>query len=159
MSSGVYAVINRRTGQMYIGSSGNLKQRLINQKSFLKTGHRCAIAALRHQVVNIEDFDFKVILETTTAAEAKEIEAALLECFWGKGLYNKSKHVNGSTGVKRDHNIYSAGAKKQWSDPDQRVKKMLGMRGKRKIVVCPHCQKQGGGGNMRRYHFDNCTSK
>ena len=62
-------------------------------------------------------------------------------------------------GIKRDHDAYSAGAKKQWADPEQRAKKMQAMRGKRKIVVCPHCQKQGGGGNMRRYHFDNCTSK
>ena len=25
-----------------------------------------------------------------------------------------------------------------------------------KIVVCPHCGKQGAGGNMTRYHFDKC---
>jgi hypothetical protein len=25
-----------------------------------------------------------------------------------------------------------------------------------KTVVCPHCQKEGKGGNMTRYHFDNC---
>ena len=28
-----------------------------------------------------------------------------------------------------------------------------------KIVTCPHCGKQGGGGNMTRYHFDNCKLK
>ena len=33
------------------------------------------------------------------------------------------------------------------------------MRGKRKVVGCPHCSVKGGGGNMRRYHFDNCKQK
>lgn len=27
------------------------------------------------------------------------------------------------------------------------------------LVTCPHCGKQGGGGNMKRYHFDNCKNK
>ena len=159
MTCGVYAVINKHTGHMYIGSSGDLQKRLINQRSFLKTGHRCAIAALKHQKVNIDDFDFRVLLKTPTVVEAKEVETALLECFWGFGLYNKSPHSNGSTGVKRDHDVYSAGAKKQWADPEQRAKKMQAMRGKREIVICPHCGVQGGGGNMRRYHFDGCKNK
>jgi len=32
-------------------------------------------------------------------------------------------------------------------------------KGVRAIVTCPHCEKQGGGGNMRRYHFDKCKAK
>jgi len=158
MTSGVYSVINKLTGQMYIGSSGNLKQRMINQRSFLKTGHPCAIAALKHQRVNIDDFDFRVLLKTPTVEEAKQIEMALLECFWGDNLYNKSAHSDGSTGVKRNHAVYSAGAKKQWDDPEQRAKKMQAMRGKREVVTCPHCGVHGGGGNMRRYHFDKCRA-
>lgn len=159
MNAGVYAVVNKQTGQMYIGSSANLKQRLINQKSFLKTGHRCAIAALKNQALNIDDFEFKVLYTTDSVAEAKELETVLLECFWGPDLYNKSPHANGSSGVKRNHAVYSAGAKKQWADPAQRAKKMLAMRGKREVVTCPHCGKQGGGANMRRYHFDACKQK
>jgi hypothetical protein len=30
------------------------------------------------------------------------------------------------------------------------------MRGKRRLRTCPHCGLIGGGGNMGRYHFDNC---
>lgn len=26
------------------------------------------------------------------------------------------------------------------------------------ITICPHCKKEGKGGNMKRYHFDNCKS-
>ncbi len=29
---------------------------------------------------------------------------------------------------------------------------------KRKIMICPHCKKEGSN-NMRRYHFDNCKMK
>lgn len=73
-------------------------------------------------------------------------------------LERKEKFGKSSRGVKRDHETYSAGAKKQWADPEHRQKRMQAMRGKREIVTCPHCLKVGGGGNMRRYHFDKCKS-
>ena len=28
----------------------------------------------------------------------------------------------------------------------------------KRIITCPHCKKQGGGGSMKRWHFDNCKS-
>lgn len=30
------------------------------------------------------------------------------------------------------------------------------MRGPRKKIICPHCNKEGGLLHMKRYHFDNC---
>jgi|LakMenEpi03Aug12_release.lakeMendotaPanAssembly.Ray.scaffolds.fasta_scaffold108455_3 hypothetical protein len=34
------------------------------------------------------------------------------------------------------------------------------MKGKQKIeLTCPYCNKIGRGGNMKRYHFDNCKRK
>ena len=32
-------------------------------------------------------------------------------------------------------------------------------KGPQKIVSCPHCDKQGGGSMMKRWHFDNCKHK
>jgi hypothetical protein len=61
--------------------------------------------------------------------------------------------------VKRDHAVYSAGTKKQWVDPEKKAQRSAAMRGKREVVECPHCQVKGGGGNMRRYHFENCKAK
>lgn len=26
-------------------------------------------------------------------------------------------------------------------------------------VICPHCSKEGGRNQMKRYHFDNCKHK
>jgi len=46
----------------------------------------------------------------------------------------------------------------QWSDPILRQKTMLAMRGPRKQKTCPHCGLVGAGGNMSRYHFDNCKA-
>lgn len=34
-----------------------------------------------------------------------------------------------------------------------------GKKHKLKIVICPHCNLQGSGGNMTRYHFDKCRKK
>lgn len=31
--------------------------------------------------------------------------------------------------------------------------------GPQKTVICPHCNKEGGISNMKRYHFDNCKRK
>ena len=28
--------------------------------------------------------------------------------------------------------------------------------GKRRVITCPHCKKEGGANGIRRYHFDNC---
>lgn len=28
-----------------------------------------------------------------------------------------------------------------------------------KTVICPHCNKEGGGGSMKQWHFDNCKFK
>lgn len=35
----------------------------------------------------------------------------------------------------------------------------MNMRGPREKRTCPHCGKEGAGGNMGRYHFDNCKNK
>jgi len=37
---------------------------------------------------------------------------------------------------------------------DKLISTKTGM--KYKESVCPHCNKKGGGGNMKRYHFNNC---
>jgi hypothetical protein len=42
----------------------------------------------------------------------------------------------------------------------RRSHKMKGiLKGKQDMVTCPHCNKQGGVSNMKRYHFDNCKTR
>jgi hypothetical protein len=58
----------------------------------------------------------------------------------------------------------SESQKKRWTE-EERTKQSKRLNGKKKasynakIVVCPYCDKEGKGPNMKRYHFDNCKSK
>jgi group I intron endonuclease len=62
-------------------------------------------------------------------------------------------------GIKRDGTAYTKSITKRWADPEQRLALCAALKGKRKTVTCPHCGLSGGGGNMRRYHFDKCAKK
>jgi group I intron endonuclease len=160
MTIGVYAIVNKQNGKAYIGSSKQVELRLIHHKSYIKTGlflHYQGYAEDAKKY-GVGEFDFKIIKETKTIEEARELETAALQ-IWDGFLYNKAPNANGSTGVKRNKKAYVAGAAKRNSDPEYRAKLSEACKGKREIVQCPHCGLQGGGGNMRRYHFDKCGSK
>jgi predicted GIY-YIG superfamily endonuclease len=160
MTIGLYAVVNKQNGKAYIGSSKQIELRLIHHKSYIKTGlflHYQGYAedAKKH---GVDSFDFRIICKTDTIKEARELETEVLQT-WGDVLYNKAPNADGATGIKRDKKVYVIGAAKRLSDPKYRIKLSEACKGKRQIVTCPHCEKQGGGGNMRRYHFDNCKAK
>lgn len=67
-----------------------------------------------------------------------------------------SKYGDPNRGIKRDKESYIKGAAKRLEDPNYTKKLSLACRGPRKKRTCPHCGLEGGGGNMSRYHFDNC---
>ena len=160
MTIGVYAVQNRITGKAYIGSSKNIELRLRHHKCYINTGlflHYQGYAEDAKKY-GVNAFEFKLLKETNTAQEAKSLETELL-LLWDGDLYNKAPNANGVTGVKRDRSIYVAGAAKRLADPEYRTKLSEACKGKREVVQCPHCEVSGGGGNMRRYHFDNCKVK
>ena len=87
-----------------------------------------------------DDWHMKTIMQRLTPDERKAI-------------YGKTK------GTKRDGKPYVAGAAKRLADPEYTKRLSEACKGKREIVECPHCGLKGGGGNMRRYHFDNCKDK
>jgi hypothetical protein len=70
-----------------------------------------------------------------------------------KEKYGKTK------GTKRESKPYIEGAKKRLQNPMYLTRLSESCKGKRKIIECPHCNLKGGGGNMKRYHFDNCKTK
>jgi hypothetical protein len=104
-------------------------------------------------------FEFRVLKETKTIEEAKELEESFLQLFLDD-LYNVTESAKGG-GPKQRQNTqpYVTGAAKRLLDPEYRGKLSEACKGKREVVQCPHCALQGGGGNMRRYHFDKCGSK
>lgn len=160
MTIGVYAVINKKNRKAYIGSSANVERRLRSHKCAINTKHFIHYESYAEDASNlsVDDFEFRLLAETETVREARELETACLEAFFGDDLYNKSPHANGGTGTKRDRNRYVEGAKKRLSDPSFRKILSEKCKGKREIVQCLHCGLSGGGGNMRRYHFDNCKA-
>lgn len=158
---GVYAVVNKATHRAYVGSSANLSKRLIAHKSAIKTQKFLHYQGYAEDVIKFgfNSFDFRVLKETKTIDEARELEEAFLEIFL-TDLYNVSPSWKGGSGASRTNvQPYIEGAAKRLATPGYRQKLSDACKGKRQIVECPHCAKSGGGGNMRRYHFDNCKVK
>ena len=158
---GVYAVLNTTNNRAYVGSSSNVRKRLIAHKSAIKTGNCLHYQGYAEDAkkYGVSVFEFKVLKETETIEEAKELEESFLGLFLDD-LYNVTENAQGG-GPKQRQNIqpYVAGAAKRNADPEYRKKLSTACKGKREIVTCPHCQIEGGGGNMRRYHFDKCGKK
>jgi group I intron endonuclease len=160
MTTGVYAIVNRHTGRAYIGSSKNIELRLRHHKCYIKTGLFLHYQGYAEDALEfgVEGFEFSILQETDSVEEARTLETMLLQLLHGQ-LYNKSPDANGSSGVRRNRAVYVKGAAKRLQDPGFRDRLSAACKGPRQVVQCPHCGKQGGGGNMRRYHFDKCGSK
>lgn len=56
--------------------------------------------------------------------------------------------------------LMSEKAKIRCLSEEYRLKLSAATKGKKKKeYICPYCQKVGRGGNMKRYHFENCKEK
>lgn len=71
----------------------------------------------------------------------------------------KKGKKRGKFSLKWRQNISKANKGKKMSveAKEKLIKSKTGM--KYRESTCPHCEKTGGGGNMLRYHFDNCKFK
>jgi hypothetical protein len=157
---GVYAIKNVVAGKVYIGSSGNVKQRLICQKSYLKNGnHPATIRSLRGTKQDISQFSFDIVCETETVDQARELEDFLLAEIPQDRLYNLASDYTGGRVKRKNRQQYKNGAAKRLADPEFRSRLSIACKGKREVVTCPKCGVSGGGGNMRRYHFDRCRNE
>jgi hypothetical protein len=160
MTIGLYAIVNKINGKAYIGSSKHVELRLRHHKCYINRGlflHYQGYSEDAKQY-GVGAFDFKIICATETVEEARKLETELLS-LWIGDLYNKAPNANGATGVRRNRQTYVQAAAKRLADPEYRTKLSNACKGKRQVVECPHCGLQGGGGNMRRYHFDKCGAK
>lgn len=99
--SGVYGIINRTDGRLYIGSSSNLSNR--------RAGHKCDFSRRDHSsdelqrdvILNPENFEF-VIIESIPNASRKSLQER--EDFW-IGFY---RSYNPNFGYNKLRNAYSA---------------------------------------------------
>lgn len=160
MTIGLYAIVNKINGKAYIGSSKHVELRLRHHKCYINRGLFLHYQGYSEDAkkYGIDAFDFKIICSTDTVDQARELETELLS-LWIDGLYNKAPNANGATGVKRERQTYVKASAKRLADPEYRAKLSAACKGKRQVLTCPHCGLEGGGGNMRRYHFDKCLKR
>lgn len=163
-SIAVYSIKNIVTGDAYVGSTTNWRHR--------KAGHLHLLRKNKHHSVWLqrawnkygsESFMFLPCYNFSSQEEAIEVEEQVIQEYFLKGLYNCKPKAIGFVGCDQPKTeghkkAISIALKKSWEDPAIREHRSASMRGKRKIVTCPHCNLEGGGGNMKRYHFDNCKS-
>ena len=155
---GVYAIRNDSAGKLYIGSSSNINKRLICHKSYLKNGnHPAMIRSLRGKKQDISLFRFDVICQTESLGQARELEEFLLAEIPSDRLYNLASDATGGRVKRTNRERYREGAAKRLADPNFRSRLSQACKGRRQVVACPRCGVSGGGGNMRRYHFENCS--
>jgi hypothetical protein len=75
---------------------------------------------------------------------------------YGKPCYHKMDEKQ----IEAWKENISKATKGKPKSPEHAAKIGAGHKGKQKITLtCPHCNKVGRGGNMKRYHFDNCKFK
>ena len=190
---GVYAIVHVPTNVGYVGSANDLRRRFKEHKTFLRGGrHHSKHLQNAWNKYSEESFEFKTLTCAESAAQARELEQAFLDCFYQQTMNCKPSAIGfpigdehhakrddfhmktvmqrltpeerkakyGKTkGTKRESQPYIDGAAKRLADPAYREKLSNACKGKRKVLVCPHCHVQGGGGNMQRYHFDKCGEK
>jgi group I intron endonuclease len=158
----VYAIKNIVTGMSYVGSTIDWKHRKSSHLSLLRRGmHHSQWLQRAWNKYGESSFIFIPCFNVSSREEALHVEDVVLSEYFFNGLYNVKQDAVGFVGCSNpktdDHkNAIGSAIKKSWQNEEIRQKRTESMKGKRSVVVCPHCQVSGGGGNMRRYHFDKC---
>lgn len=49
--------------------------------------------------------------------------------------------------------------KKGITEEDRQKRKERAIERNNNVIICPHCEKKGNVGNMKRWHFDNCKMR
>lgn len=85
---GVYAIINKTNGSIYVGSSINIHRRKLRHFRYLQTGgHENKHLQNAYNLYGKEAFDF-VILKTTEPDSRLLEEQTFLDKYFGEGCYN-----------------------------------------------------------------------
>jgi len=108
--------------------------------SFSERSHDWKRAVKYHKGLQIE-----ILANWDTEEEAFDHEKLLISCFkdMNCSLVNLTSGGKGPYGFKQSEEL--------------KKKKSLKLTGhKYELLTCPKCEKTGGKGNMKRWHFDNC---
>ena len=90
----------------------------------------------------------------------------LSEAGKGRKLSDESRKKLSDSSKKRGHNGFKGKGSRGPASPESWAKYHETVANRpddwkqkpHDIVTCPHCEKSGGAGRMKRYHFDNCKN-
>lgn len=92
---------------------------------------------------------------TNRSPKTEEHKKNIGEANTGKKRTQKQKDVRSASMKGKPGK--SKGTKRTTEQNAAQSSRQLGIpRGPRELVTCPYCHLEGGQGNMKRYHFDNC---
>jgi len=96
---GVYTIVHTQSRKFYVGSSIDVKKRLITHKSKLRNNrHHCNYLQNAVNKYGIDSFQFIVQSEAKTESEAREIEQAVLDAFFSDTYNSKNTALGASVG-------------------------------------------------------------
>lgn len=100
--------------------------------------------------------EIKKKISTTLKGRPRDPESTR-KALASKAGYKHSKSTKSKIGAGNKGKIRSEETRKKLSDSAKK-RKIHGNQGKKNAVVeCPHCEKKGGAGVMKRWHFDRCS--
>lgn len=175
----IYKATNRITGKSYIGYSSNWKSRKRLHKHHANLGDKNYLFYNSIRKHGFDSFNWEIIYQSKDKLHTLEkMENYFIEQFntlspngynmktggGGGNLSEESRNKISKSrkGIKfsEEHinNLrISHQGKKHTEDQKRKISETL--KGKEKVlklVICPHCKKEGKGSNMTRYHFNNC---
>jgi group I intron endonuclease len=108
---GVYSIISKSTGKIYIGSSVALGRRLLRHRNNFSKKKDSANRLVAAFIANPHDFEFSVIEKTTTASEAREREQFWINFYQSYREdvgYNSARSSTTCSGVKQSQKTIEA---------------------------------------------------
>lgn len=93
----VYAIVNKYSGRRYIGSTGNLRSRLLRHRSLLRRGlHHCSDLQADCDVNGLKAFKVQVLESISDKSLLKELERRHWLACPKELRYNKAKAGQGA---------------------------------------------------------------
>lgn len=148
----VYQCTHKQTKEFYIGYRAKNKKPSHLDLPLYKTSSKI----IKH---NFHDYDWFIIAEFFDKQSAFNFEQSLIEENISNPL-NLNGFVNGKFSMlDRKHStktIEQMKSNRKGIKKSEQTKQKMRVKHSLEIVTCPHCNTQGSGPNMTRYHFNNC---
>jgi hypothetical protein len=169
----VYFGIHKSTGQFYIGSRANSKQKLPSHLDILQY----QTSSKKVKSLGFQNFDWFIIAEFFNPKDAYDFEQLLIKEYWSNplklnGCFQSKNEIRWSTidnpvwenkkhSDESKQKMRTAQLGKKHS-PEAKANMSASRKGKARgkyaiVFQCPHCNFKGTSQSIK-FHFDNCKS-